>query len=104
MTLKELRAIQDRVRLINGQLARLQIDTEMQQKPEYNPDKLKAERQQLTDEYRAAIRRLSSDNYIERSIYLHTVKGYTWRKVAHITTGRLDAADALRQAAGRYTW
>lgn len=103
MTLKELRAIQDRVRLINLQLERMRVDHDAGT-PDRNPESLRAERERLTDEYRAAIRRLSSDNYIERSIYLHTVKGYTWRKAAHITTGRMDAADALRQAAGRYTW
>lgn len=104
MTLQELKEIQDKIRLKTSQIARLQVDKKMQQMPEYSRDKLKAERQSLLDEYWSAIRRLSPDNYIERSIYLHTVKRYTWRKTAQITTGRLDTADALRHAAGCYEW
>lgn len=107
MKLGELNSMKDRIRFLSSRIERYKVDpatapTEDERRAEI--ERMTAERRQIIEDYRAALRRLSPDNYIERSIYLHFAKDYTWRKVAQITTGRLDTADAIRQAASRYTW
>lgn len=107
MKLGELNDMKKRVHFLNVRIERFKVDpaaaaTEDERTSEI--ERMKAERNQIIADWRAAVRRLSHDNYIERSIYLHCVREYTWRRTAGITLGRLDAADSLRQAASRYEW
>ncbi len=63
-----------------------------------------AEISALTAEYNAHIKSLSSDVFEESCIFLHIVKGMTWRRVAFEVTGRADTANSIRMKCYRYYW
>ena len=40
----------------------------------------------------------------ENCIYLHFVRGYTWRRIAHITGGRMDTVESIKKRCYRHVW
>lgn len=58
----------------------------------------------LTGARNAELSRLSVDVDEENCIYLFLVRGYTWRRIAQITNGRMDTVNSIKKRCYKYEW
>lgn len=122
MTIKELKAIKKRIKLLRLQLelpksaadsttanitatphSKSTISDKVGRNTANMAD-LQDELQQLTAEYNDAINRLSYDVDEENCIYLFLVRRYTWRRIAQIADDRFDTANAIKKRCERHEW